>query len=661
MAYLKKDESTSTIKQKHLNLFKRISIFDKIKFQQYHFLLFSVAVIYITITSYVSLRFHESFETNAWDLGIYDQSLYTTLRYGKFFYFTAAIPGNPGGSFFGIHFSPFLFFLLPIYALCTSPATLLVLRQIIISVGLVPLFWFAREELKSQVLVLLFAIVYLLYPPTLVPLTNFDLEAFLPTLFLFSLYYLKHEKLLRAYFFVILALMINEFVPLIVMAMAVYFFLFHRKEIIDGLQQRKLTKDALFSITLFLSGILWFGLASAVITYFNPTALSTKWEWGEFGTSPGEIVLNVLLNPTKTITVLFNDGQKKFLYITSLLGPVAFLSLLDPITLIMTLPWLVASLLSINPLYYVIETQYPAFVSAFIFISAINGMKKLLQLGGRQNLKNHAFLMLATLLITTLLLPTGGYFEDTKSDETTRVALKEIPASASASVMPEVFPHLSNRLEVYPYFKSGVDYVLINVYSWWYTVSLPRPTHIAPRWCDAEIDDEYGIVVNANGIVLYKKGYSDSVRYFEGVNFTYTSHDVGAATGKIFQDYVMIGSSYMKADVLMHGITDPTPLFFKVPQMVLPPGIYNATMKLKVSSNISGEVITLEISKEPENAKILTKRINGADFTPLGGWQTFNFNFTIKKPTFIEIAAYVTNSTDIYFYSMNILQVSGGK
>ncbi len=626
-----------------------------------YFILFLIAFFYILVVSSVAISRHEAFRTNAWDLGIYSQSLYTTLNHGKILYYTSELPGNPSGSLFGIHFSPFLFLLVPIYAIFQNPVTLLILRPIATSIGLIPLYWILREQkVNSRLVTFFLAIIYVVYPPINASLSNFDIEVFLPALFLFAIHYLKKGKLLYCYIFVVLSLMVNEFVPLIVMAMAVYFFLLHRGEIIGGSRSRKLTKNAIFVIILLLSGLLWFTLASAVITRFNPNALSTKWEWGEFGTSPGEIVTNVLTNPAKTLEVLFNDGQNKFLYITSLFGPLAFLSFLDPLTLIMTLPWLTASLLSINPLYYAIGTQYPAFVSPFLFVAAVNGIKKLGTISSRDILRTIGFLMAVSLVISILLLPTSGDFSVTKTEETMRLALDEIPSTASVSVIPEVHPHLCNRLEVYPYFQSGVDYVLFNAYSWWYTATLPRPAHVAPRWCDAEIGEEYGIIINANGVLLYKRGYKGPVEHFEGVEFTYTYQNTRIATGNLALDDVALGDSVTTTDVFVHTVTDATPLFFEVPENVLPPGNYNVTVWLKVSSIPAGEVITLEALKEPEHSVIVTKKIVGSDFTGAGRWQAFTFNFAIERPTFIEFDAYVTNSTDVSFYSMNVLQVSGG-
>ena len=627
-----------------------------------YFILFLIALVYVTVVSSVAIARHYAFHTNAWDLSIYSQSLYSTLNHGKLLYYTCELPGNPSGSLFGIHFSPFLFLLVPIYALYQNPITLLILRPAAISLGLIPLYWILREQFPNRRLLTFFiAIVYVVYPPINAPLSNFDVEAFLPALFLFALYYLKKGKLVNAYVFVILSLMVNEFVPLIIMSMAVYFSLLHRKTIIEGLRSKKITKNAIFAILLLVTSVLWFTLSGAVITHFNPNALSTKWEWGEFGTSPGEIVTNVVTNPAKTVSVFFRDGQSKFLYITSLFGPLLFLSFLDPLTLLMSVPWLAASLLSINPLYYAIGTQYPAFVSAFIFVSAISGIKKFQEVSNRNILRKVSYLMSVTLVISVLLLPTSGDFAVTQADETTWIALNKIPSTASVSVMPEVHPHLCNRLEVYPYFKDGVDYVLVNIYSWWYTVELPRPAHVAPRWCDAEIGDEYGIVVNANGVLLYKKGYTGAVEHFEGLDVTYTYSNVQIATGKIVQDDVTSGESVTRSDVLVHNAnTDATPLFFKVPEKVLPPGEYNVTVLLKASNRTTNKVITLEALKGPEQSKIVAETIRGSDFKTADTWQAFVLNFSLEQPTYIEIAAEVTDATDVYFYSMKVTQVSGG-
>ena len=621
------------------------------------FILFMLAVIYVSLASYFGVISHYTFSTNAWDLGIYAQALYTTLNYGKILYYTVEAIGNPSRSLFGIHFSPFLFLILPIYAIYQNPVTLLILRQVAISMGLIPLYLILRESgIKSKALTIFLATAYLVYPPMMIPVSNFDVSSFLPSLFLFALHYIRKQRYLRAYPFIILALMVNEFVPFIIAAMAFYCLILDWRKNYEKIKCGKITKNILFALSLLALSGAWFLLASKVITYFNPSALETKWEWGDLGSSPGEIIVNSLSNPVKAIMRVFNDGERKFLYLIALLGPLAFIPLLDPTALIMALPWLAASFLSINPLYYSILTQYPAFVSAFVFLSAVDGIKRLKNIN-MNILKRIVLAMSITLLISTLLIPSNIQIKyGGKRGAIYQLALSEIPPNASISVMPEIFPHVCNRLEVYPYFNESVEYVLIDVYSWWYDVYLPRPTHLAPRWCDAKIGEEYGIILNMDGVILYKKGYGGPVKNFSGVSFTYTVDNVSEYFGKAF----LVQEGEVFGRILVHEAGSNAPLLFKTPRKILPPGIYNVTTFLKVSSAISEDLITFEVREVPGDIELLVKRFSGESLLD-NAWKPLSFSFTLKKPALIEIAAYVDNSTDIYFQSLRIVQVSGGE
>lgn len=626
--------------------------------KNFYFGVFLISLFYIVIVSYLAIRSHYSFYTNAWDLGIYSQALYTTLNYGRLFYYTAELEGNPSGSLFGIHFSPILFFLLPIYKLYESPITLLVLRPVIICLGLIPLCLILNQEkINSTIIRYCIIIVYLIYPPTLIPFWNFDVEVFLVPLFLFVLYYMKSGKLLISYLFIIISLMVNEFVPFIVICLSIYYLVLNRNEVFFTMKNKRLSKDLFFSFLLFLTGITWFWLACNIISLYNPSALSTKWEWGELGTNPFTIIKSLVYNPFKLITLFFNDGNRKFLYLVELLGPLSFFPLLDPLTMLNILPWLLASFISINPLYYDIGTQYPGFISAFIFAAGINGVKRILTVENGKLVKRIVFVMATFLIMTTLLLPMDDYIDISETDREIHSALIEIPVDASISIMPDVFPHVCNRIHAYPYFRNDVDYILVNIYSWWFTATLPRPAHTAPRWSDADIGDDYGILFNAGGVILYKRGYKGPVKFFKGINLRYGPSGVVIATGQIVQDFI----NNEMVDVLIHRVSDKIPLFFKTPEMILPPGSYEVRTLFKVSAINSNLSIILEAVKMPDNSEILIERFINNDFERANEWHSFKINFDLKKSTFIEFRVYVNNSTDVYFHSINILQVSGDK
>src|SRR3990170_2092162 len=63
-----------------------------------YLLLFLSAASYVIVVSYFSVSNHLAFGSNAWDLGTYNQALYSALTRWKPFYHTVDLPGNPTGS-----------------------------------------------------------------------------------------------------------------------------------------------------------------------------------------------------------------------------------------------------------------------------------------------------------------------------------------------------------------------------------------------------------------------------------------------------------------------------------------------------------------------------------------------------------------------------------
>ena len=101
--------------------------------------------------STITILKHNAFLTSGFDLGIFNQAFSTTLFDGKLFYETADLSFNPGGSFFGVHFSPILFLLLPFYAIYPSVENLLVMQTVILALGAFPIYWMSRDKLGKNV------------------------------------------------------------------------------------------------------------------------------------------------------------------------------------------------------------------------------------------------------------------------------------------------------------------------------------------------------------------------------------------------------------------------------------------------------------------------------------------------------------------------------
>ena len=127
-------------------------------------ILYLSVIVYALIFSNLTVFRHYSSKTGAWDLGIFTQSLWTTLNGDGLFYHTCKLFINLSGSFFGVHFSPILFLILPFYWIIPTTETLLVLQPFIVTLAAIPIYRLAEENAGGRIVGLVFALAYLMYP-----------------------------------------------------------------------------------------------------------------------------------------------------------------------------------------------------------------------------------------------------------------------------------------------------------------------------------------------------------------------------------------------------------------------------------------------------------------------------------------------------------------
>jgi len=491
--------------------------------------------IYTVVSSYVSILKHNAFLSAAWDLGIFEQALWSTINSSRLFWYSIELPINPGGCFFGVHFSPILFFVLAVYGAFQVTETLLVLQSFILALGALPLYWIARDEINRRV-AFIFAGVYLLYPPLHgVNLFDFHPQAFLPVFFLFAFHYFKKEKWTRYFLFVILALMVIEFVPLIVIFLGLYGLWVSRKELAKivklGIRKTFTNKKILVSIITIILGICWFIVAMKVIFYFNPSPRPHP-NWQRFGDpvrDPLGVLLTVLSNPLYTIEVALTPPSEKLMYIIGLFAPVAFLSFLDLSSLMIGAPWFVASFLSNYPPYYVaVGYQYVAFVIPFIFISALYGTKRLAtvikvisaNVGKKTvDVRIAENITVVMLIISILCIATIGANlqvpQVTLRDEALEKMIELIPSDVSVLTQNDIFPHVSRRTYAYVgsnpvgnYSDVCFDYIIVDRRSFWYKLGGDyKYLDLEEFISKAAKSEEYGVLSAIDDMWLLKRGY----------------------------------------------------------------------------------------------------------------------------------------------------------
>lgn len=518
-----------------------------------HYLIYVFISIYTIILSYFSILKHNAFMTTAWDLGIYEQVIWSTVH-GRLLWYSIELPINPSGCFFGIHFAPILLLIAPIYGIFQSTETLLILQSFVLGLGALPLYWIVKEEADNKT-GLAFAGVYLLYLPLYgVNLFDFHTQAFLPALFLFAFYYFKKEKWTKYFIFIILALMVNEFVPFIVVFFGIYGVWVNRKEFKQmfkvGIKKTFANKRILCSITTIILGIAWFILAIKVIFYFNPSPRPHP-NWQKFGDPihdlPGTII-NMLFNPLLTIETAFSPLHEKMMYIIWLFAPLLFLSFFDPPSLLIGSPWFAASLLGSWHAYYkAVGYQYVAYVIPFIFISAFYGAQRfiltinkiIVKVKGEAQTSAHVMRNIGVTMILLNILLLGMIFiniilfniflanpesslhvpQVTRRVDALREVIKLIPPNASLLTQNDLVPHVCRRFNVYVgsnpvgnYSGVSFDYILVDTYSKWYEggaefMYLPLPTVVKDF---ATGKDSFKVVSAIDGIWLLKRGYTGS-------------------------------------------------------------------------------------------------------------------------------------------------------
>ncbi len=331
---------------------------------------------YIIYFSYFTILRYQTLYAYYLDLGIMQQTVFNTYRAITNFDFSRILEQiEPFGlnpvKRMAIHndiiLAPLAFF----YFIYASSATLLVVQAVVLGLGAWFVFKIAQmvftKSKYQNLLSLIFALGYLLYPP-LEKANMFDFHAVtLATTFLLAMFYFWLKKSYGwSLLFVILALLTKEQVGLTTAFFGLYALFF---------QPKNRQKNLRFPLLIIGLSLVWFALSIfVIIPYFRGGQQHFALNYfGDFGDSPGQVLLGLFLNPLRLWQSLFRIPSWE--YLRSLLGPLGFLSLFSPLQLIIAAPELGINLLSTNSNLRNIYYHYSAVITPFVFISAIYGAK----------------------------------------------------------------------------------------------------------------------------------------------------------------------------------------------------------------------------------------------------------------------------------------------
>jgi len=618
---------------------------------------------------------HYTFNSYAWDTGLFNQVLWSTLH-GNPFYYTLEPFWTKTNSFLGAHFAPILLLILPFYAIYPHAEALFVIHTMTITLGAIVIYKMSLYILNDEKLSFAFSIAYLFNPLVIGLISEyFHLEDFFLLFTLLSIYFFTKNDWRKYFFCMALSLMTIEYAAIPVAAWGFTILLTRIRKKIQA------DKVLLSAVTTIVIALIYFQLAQYMRYIFGYNPLPLHQEWNILGaTKIEEVPFKIIEHPENAFNALTYDLTSKSFYLVLVFAPL--LLLFEPKYLLPTLPWFIIALFSNYPPYYTIWTQYPAFIIPYLFISAIQGAKKLNHMLPKIILLGR-FIKLSILLFLSLTLLFGfaGTFRLSNMSNWTHTEavyriLALIPENASILTQDNIFPHVSSRLNAYTipsplekgfestdkemlssFSKLGIEYVLVDL-------KATEPASVAAGKIILEDfifkSCNYGLYAAYDGIFLFKNGYFGKPIYIQGpLLLTFNYKALSLFSGQVIKVFNSRSSL-----VLYHSTNDPANVtFWYGPYISLLPGKYRTTFWLMIDRPTTNYVIKLDVSAYDLGEKELASRIiYGFDFPTANNWYNFTLEFTLDKPsTMVEFRGLqVSNTTGVYldFIDVELIELT---
>lgn len=382
-----------------------------------------------------SLYRHATFNSGAYDLGIFDQVVWNSSQ-GRLFANTLSESRN----FLGQHFSPVLLVLVPIAWVGANAPGLLVVQAVLLAAAALPIGWYALQRVRGWAA--LIAPVGYLAHPTLFATASFDFHevAFAPLLISTAIAGLLTGRRWPFYVGSLLLLFVREDLGIVTAGFGIW------------AAWRCRWRD---SLALAAVGLLWTTIAVlAVIPAFSDSGgYFYLWRFGPLGNSPEEIGAAVVSNPLAVAASVAEPRKLRFLL--DLMLSWGGLPLFAPTTLILVLPNLAYLILAhYRPLTELVS-HYPVTLLPPLAFATADGLAWLRRRPRIFRLAAPAALAVMALVAglhgpqTAMRRLNNGLADDEAHLRLARQMLARIPPTASVSAQTGLVPHLSARERIF--------------------------------------------------------------------------------------------------------------------------------------------------------------------------------------------------------------------
>ncbi len=482
------------------------------------FSVYALIALYAIFFSFLSIRRHDALQSFGYDLGIFDQVIWNTAH-GRWFANTV-MEDSP--NFLGHHYAPLLIALTPLYWLWEDARMLLIAQSVVLALGALPVYWLARERIGARYGVA-FAAAYLLFPSLQAGnLFDFHEVALAVPLLAFATYFLLKRRDLGFAICALLAMQAKEDIPLLVAMMGLYALVVQRR---------------------WKFGLAWIAASAAIfataVYVIIPRAIEGSAHpflsyYKEFGTTPLEIIWNVVTQPAHTLAFL-GPGWS-LAYLLELLSPFGLLPLVAPLELLLLLPTLAINWLSNFTAMHRLALQYPLALTPFVAMAGVAGAARAAGCLERFRLPaNWARGLVTAAVFAGALLAqrahglspfSAEYYDYPPSPHTqllNRLAAR-IPPEASVSAQPNLLSHLTHRTSAHTLERLDSDYILLDI------ATIGNKDNLN-RWVRDVLFTDYALEAAEDGYMLLRRGKSDTRLAPEF--FTFASADSSTITQRV--------------------------------------------------------------------------------------------------------------------------------
>jgi len=649
--------------------------------------LLAVAVYTVAVGWILSLRYW-AFQTYAWDLGNYNQGLFTATFQHRLFYYTADLPSGNIGSLLAAHFSPILFLLIPFYAIDPGPSALLFIQTAALAAGALPLYLLSRRLGLPDGWSLLVAGAYLVSPVLMgVGWYDFHPEAFIPATVLWAVYCYYYSGRWTFVIAWLLALSVIETVApllfLFALASLVAFFV----GMFQGRSSSRLSWEKT-AVAAVLSP-LWLGvaaLASQLVNHGGLGTLGTGYSsaYSILGPNLGfiDVVPYAILHPSAAYSAIAFEGDTKFDYVLVLLGSLAFLPLFGPKRLLLpAAAWLVLVILSNGTSLFRFGDQYAAYALPFLAAGMPFGLVRIRTWWkGRGTpdssvrpprpydrwriYRRKAFrpvavavaivvavvvtsAMVSPLLVKPYLNYAGvshGIPSVTAHDQALHAVINLIPDSAGVVTVSAVFPEVSSRANAYVVpisssfvpdltFDDALDdyinessYVLLDFQVDFFGSSvLVRFGNLSG----------FGILAEESQITLLERGWSAPPVFWVPYQFAWGGGDLSPTQFSYVDP--SNSTSYGPSLSSSAGPPEGALLWYGPYTYGLTPGEYTATFWLSVSGQSNGTQVGVEVVSNPLYIGLTQQG-------DISAQHAYGFQFSTEAKTVVDLATIGSSS-----------------